>query len=192
MKKKIFGLVLVGLLIVIALVSYIKQESETRESALTDEQLGSDIVNQTTKTSLKEGGTPPDFTLQTLDGEKTRLSDYKGKKVIVNFWATWCPPCKAEMPHMQNFYEDHAEEMNTEILAVNLLSSDSIEQVEEFVGYNKLTFPILLDEEGTISNEYEALTIPTSFLINTDGTIAHRIVGPMDEDMMINLLEGMD
>lgn len=124
-----------------------------------------------------------DFELQTLDGETIRLSYYEGKKVVLNFWATWCPPCKAEMPHLQKFYEEHHEEV--EIIAVNLTSIDNgKDRVALFIEDYQLTFPIPLDEEGVYGDVYEAITIPTSYFIDTEGKIVQKVVGPMDEQML--------
>ncbi|MET0785688.1 MAG: TlpA disulfide reductase family protein, partial [Paenisporosarcina sp.] len=120
----------------------------------------------------------------TLEGEPIRLSELQGKKVILNFWATWCPPCKVEMPHMQNFYEDYADTENVEIVAVNLTSGDREASVEEFVKDYGLTFPIPMDVEGEVGQKFQAVTIPTSYIIDTNGLIQHKIVGPMDETMI--------
>ncbi|KMY46293.1 hypothetical protein AC622_02010 [Bacillus sp. FJAT-27916] len=138
---------------------------------------------------VKEGQPAPDFELTTIDGELIKLSDYKGKKVILNFWATWCPPCKAEMPHMQNFYEEHQED-GVEIIAVNLTNIDhGKEGIKKFIQDYELTFAIPLDEEGLIGEQYQALTIPTSYIIDINGVITKKIVGPMDEGMMEGLIE---
>lgn len=132
-----------------------------------------------------------EFELQTLSGETVRLSDYEGKKVILNFWATWCPPCKAEMPHMQNFYAQYGEDV--EIIAVNLMSRDNgINAVKEFVEANELTFPIPLDVDDVYGKKYEVKTIPTSYIINTKGEAIQKIVGPMDESMMKSLVKDIE
>lgn len=134
----------------------------------------------------------PDFELKTLNGQTVRLSDYQGKKVILNFWATWCPPCKAEMPHMQSFYEKYKHQ-GVEILAVNLTSQDSgVDKVQSFAKEYGLTFPVLLDEEGFAAQKYNIVTVPTSYMIDTEGTIVETVVGPMDETMMENLLKKAD
>lgn len=141
---------------------------------------------------VQEGKAAPDFKLGSLNGETVSLSDYRGKKVILNFWATWCPPCKAEMPHMQNFYEKNANE-GIEIVAVNLTNIDNgQEAIESFVADYGLTFPILLDKEGMIGPQYQAFTIPTSYIIDSNGIITKKVVGPMNEDTMINLTKDIE
>lgn len=132
-----------------------------------------------------------DFELATLDGKRVQLSDYEGKKVILNFWATWCPPCKAEMPHLQKFYEEHQEEV--ELIAVNLASIDhGKEALRNFIEEYGLTFPIPLDENGEMRGSYEAFTIPTSYFIDSEGRIVEKVVGPMDEKMMERIVEKID
>ncbi|WP_121614303.1 peroxiredoxin family protein [Mesobacillus foraminis] len=141
---------------------------------------------------VQEGKPAPDFELATINGDKIRLSDYKGKKVILNLWATWCPPCKAEMPHMQNFYEKNKNK-GIEILAVNLTSMDKgTTEIQNFVGEYGLTFEIPLDVDGTIGIQYQAFSIPTSYIIDSNGVIAKKIVGPMDESMMQSLTKEIE
>ncbi|WP_226682905.1 redoxin domain-containing protein [Sutcliffiella horikoshii] len=140
---------------------------------------------------VQEGNEAPDFTLTTLDGSELKLSDYRGKKVILNFWATWCPPCKAEMPHMQSFYEENHEEV--EVIAVNLTNMDKGEKaINTFVEDYGLTFAIPLDEAGDIGMQYQAFTIPTSYAIDKNGIIQKKIIGPMDEATMKSIVEGID
>ncbi|MFB4163945.1 peroxiredoxin family protein [Alteribacillus sp. JSM 102045] len=131
----------------------------------------------------------PDFSLETLNGEEMSLSDYRGEKVMINFWATWCPPCRAEMPDMQEFYADH----DVKILAVNLTQTEAgLSEVESFAEDLGITFPLLLDEEVKVANDYGIQPIPTSFFVDTKGVIKHINVGPMNYDMMVNELENMD
>lgn len=192
MAKKWFGVLVLVLLAGIAIINIMKDRQEITEIEnpglkVTDEQIASG-----TAVGLGVGEKAPDFKLQTLDGKEVSLSDYRGKKVILNFWATWCPPCKAEMPHMQSFYEEQAEESNVEILAVNLMSQDNGKKaVADFVKQYGLTFPIPLDESGTAGERYDIVTIPTSYIVNTDGTIHQKIIGPMDEQMMKDLVNEM-
>ena len=191
MTKKMFGLVVVASLIAIMIAGFVKKNVDTEES-FASEQRGVDLVDVTAEEGLIKGDMAPDFTLTTLDGKKVQLSDLKGKKIIVNFWATWCPPCKAEMPHMQNYYEDFAKEENVEILAVNLTSGDKVESVQNFVEDYGLTFPIPMDVEGKVGETYQAITIPTSYMIDTKGRIQNKIVGPMDENMMKDFVSNLD
>ena len=108
---------------------------------------------------FQPGDTPPDFELATLSGELVRLSDYKGKKVILNFWASWCGPCKAEMPHMENYYKKNKDAENVEIIAVNLTKQErkGLKGIEEFIDAYGLTFPIPLDEGGRIMDTYRVI-----------------------------------
>jgi peroxiredoxin len=191
MTKKMFGLVVVASLIAIMIAGFVKKNVDTEES-FASEQRGVDLVDVSAEEGLVKGDMAPDFTLTTLDGKKVQLSDLKGKKIIVNFWATWCPPCKAEMPHMQNYYEDFAKDENVEILAVNLTNGDKVESVQNFVEDYGLTFPIPMDVEGKVGETYQAITIPTSYMIDTKGRIQNKIVGPMDENMMKDFVSNLD
>ena len=191
MTKKAFGLIIIGAMIAIVVAGYVKKNVDMEES-FSDEQRGVDLVGVAANEGLNKGDTAPDFELTTLAGEKVRLSELKGKKVIINFWATWCPPCKAEMPHMQNYYEEFAEDENVEILAVNLTSGDKVKSVEAFIEDYKLTFPIPLDKEGKIGKKYQAVTIPTSYMIDTTGRIQNKIIGPMDEKMIKNFVKNLE
>ncbi|TVP81955.1 MAG: TlpA family protein disulfide reductase [Alkalicoccus sp.] len=140
---------------------------------------------------LGEGEYAPDFTLETLEGEEVSLSDFRGeKKVMLNFWATWCPPCRAEMPDMQNVYEEYED---VEILAVNLTETEpGTDQVAEFRDDFGLTFPILMDHDVSVAGEYDIQPVPTSYLIDTNGQIENIALGPMNEDMIIQIFEQMD
>ncbi|OXS58484.1 peroxiredoxin [Bacillus sp. V-88] len=193
MNKRNFALAIVALLIGIFLVNLFQdqQEKKAREEA---DQLAKESMDLSdAEQGLTKGDRAPDFTLTTLDGEEVKLSDYQGKKVILNFWATWCPPCKAEMPHMEQYYEKNAKKEKVEILAVNLTSQDEGEKaVQQFVDGYELTFPILMDEKGDIGEEYRAFTIPTTYMIDTTGLIQYKIVGPMNKEMMGKMVEGME
>jgi peroxiredoxin len=133
---------------------------------------------------LKPGDVAPDFTLQTLDGQTVSLSDYKGKGVLINFWGTYCPPCREEMPAFQNQYELNKDK-GFEILAVNMAESKA--SVQGFVNQYGLTFPILMDP-GRVAKLYRIDPLPTSILVKPNGKIARIILGPMEED---NLAENV-
>ncbi|WP_068672647.1 redoxin domain-containing protein [Oceanobacillus sp. Castelsardo] len=132
------------------------------------------------------GDIAPDFELITLDGETVKLSDYRGSKVFVNFWATWCPPCRAEMPDMQEFYDTE----DIQVLAVNLTSTEkSVDDVQKFVDEFGLTFPILKDDKGEIEQMYKINAYPTSYLIDSNGVIRKIALGAMNYEMMVHEFE---
>ena len=187
-----------NLMIVIALIGLIGWGIyDTSLSSSNKTEKGSEVEETATTSKnleigLQEGNKAPNFGLKTLDGQKVKLSDMVGKKVILNFWATWCPPCKAEMPHMQDFYEEQKNNQVT-ILAVNLTTSEkSSDNIGSFVKDYGLTFPIVLDSDGQVGQTYQAVTIPTSYIIDTKGVIRKKIVGPMDKEMMTELLQSVD
>lgn len=191
MKKKIIGLLVIAALIAIATISFVRDNIDEQE-AFAGEQMGTDLANNPANEGLGQGNTAPNFTLTTLEGEEVSLSDYKGKKVVLNLWATWCGPCKAEMPHLQNYYEDMAEKDNVEILAVNLTNQDvGVDKVKTFQEDYALSFPIPLDEDGVVEYMYQAVTIPTTYMIDTTGTIQNKIVGPMDEQMLADYISNL-
>ncbi|WP_206810007.1 peroxiredoxin family protein [Paradesulfitobacterium ferrireducens] len=133
---------------------------------------------------LEKGNLAPDFELRTVDGKAMKLSSLRGKKVIVNFWATWCPPCRLEMPEMEKFYTKNKNE-GIEILAVNLTKAEkSRADVPAFIEAYGITFPVLLDENSDVARLYKVSSIPASFIIDTQGVIREKIVGPMTYDSM--------
>lgn len=133
----------------------------------------------------------PSFELTTLDGEKISSDDLKGKKVLLNFWATWCPPCKEEMPDMQNLYEEYKDE-DVAVVGVNVTSTEkNREDVEKFVKEYQLTFPILMDEIGEVTHQFEILSFPTTYFIDSDGVIRSKVIGALSKEKMyaeMNLL----
>ncbi len=138
------------------------------------------------ETSAASGGNSnalpaPDFTLQTLDGESVSLSDYRGKLVMINFWASWCPPCNSEMPDLQSYYEKHKDE-DFIILGVNY--EDSPDKVQAFVEKYGVTFPILLDSEGQVANLFGIQGLPTSFFVDKEGNVLGYQPGPVTKEML--------
>ncbi|MCR2822406.1 redoxin domain-containing protein [Lederbergia panacisoli] len=201
MTKKIFGLSLVAILAGILIVNIVQDAREKKSNTVEQETYYIDSSDEDGNASVfnnegvTEGDIPPDFELMTLAGDKIRLSDFNGKKVILNFWATWCPPCRAEMPHMENFYKKNAEKLNVEIIAVNLTAAErggnGPEKVKKFIEEYGLTFHVPLDETGEVGDKYRIIPIPTSFLIDTNGIIKQKILGPMDEEMMEKLVKDL-
>ncbi|MBM7715270.1 thiol-disulfide isomerase/thioredoxin [Bacillus thermophilus] len=138
------------------------------------------------ESGLSAGIRPPAIELPTLDGQQFRLADYKGKIVILNFWATWCPPCRAEMPDMQKFYQNYKDK-GVEIVAVNLTAAENNKEVvQTFIDEFNVAFTIPLDETGMVGQQFEAFAIPKSFIIDQEGVIQQGIIGPMTYQWMEN------
>ncbi len=122
----------------------------------------------------------PDFSLKTLDGPVIQLSDLKGKAVLINLWATWCPPCRLEMPTIQAAYQKY-KDRGLVILAINFTAQDNFSDVSTFVKELKLTFPVLLDTTGDVSAGLYAMhSLPMSFFIDSQGIIRNIQFGAMD------------
>lgn len=135
---------------------------------------------------LRIGEKAPDFELKTLDGKTVKLSDYRGKKVILNFWATWCPPCNAEMPDIQKYYNEADD--NVEILAVNI---DPQYDVKKFVRDANVTFPVLLDSKDEVNTLYKILTIPTTYFIDGEGIIRSKHLSVMTTEIIREHIKNM-
>jgi len=119
-----------------------------------------------------------DFSLPDLSGKVVKLSDFRGKVVFLNFWATWCPPCRAEMPSMQNLYEK-LKGKDFEMLAVSL-DRPGKSAVKPFIEERNYTFRVLLDSSGKVAARYGIVSIPTTYIINKEGKIVDKIIGARD------------
>jgi len=139
----------------------------------------------------RQGFLAPDLTLNTTDGETFVLSELRGQAVLVNLWATWCPPCRAEMPTIQRVYEEYKDQ-GFVVLGVNLTYQDDPSAVVPFVQEYGLSFPILLDETGEVAQKYELRSLPSSFFIDRSGII-HEVVigGPMSEALLRTRIESL-
>lgn len=169
MVKKVIAAVVLIALLGVAIVQAMDKKAEPENASQEAASMG----------GLKVGAKAPDFDLKTLAGDKVKLSDLKGKKVMLNFWATWCPPCKAEMPAMEEFHKEAGDDVV--ILAVNI---DPHLDVKAFIDENGITFPILLDEEDKVNETYQVLSIPTTYFIDTKGNIGNKYIGAMNLDAM--------
>ncbi len=127
---------------------------------------------------IEIGRPAPDFRFPGLDEKMVSLSDYRGKVVLVNIWATWCPSCVDEMPSMEKLYQKLQGE-DFEILAVSIDSMGEM-VVAPFMKKYKLTFPALIDSGGTIRMSYRTTGVPESFIIDKNGMLVKKIIGPLD------------
>ncbi|GAA0601446.1 redoxin domain-containing protein [Virgibacillus siamensis] len=201
MKKSIFVVIIVGMF-VWAVYDFASSTEETAEPST--EEAASGYQSETDTTSSREsaegaeetgvvgldvGDIAPDFQLKTLKGKKVKLSDYRGSPVMLNFWASWCPPCRAEMPDMEKLHQNK----DVTILAVNLTKSESGRgDVKDFVHKYNVTFPILMDEQVEVAAMYQIRPIPTTFMIDSEGIIRFRAFGAMNYEFMVQELMKMN
>ena len=122
---------------------------------------------------------PVDFKLKDIKGKSVRLSDFRGKVVFLNFWATWCPPCKYEMPSMQKLY-DKLRHKNFAMVAVDL--QEPVSRVRDFIKKYELSFTVLLDSKGDVGRQFGILSIPSTFILDKEGGIIGKIFGPREWD----------
>lgn len=125
------------------------------------------------------------FKLKDLNGKVVSLSDFKGKKVFLNFWASWCPPCRAEMPDIEKLYQE-TKDSDLVILAVNI--GDDKNTARSFIEKNKYNFTVLLDLDQSIATQYNIVAIPTSFFIDKEGNIISSTKGGMTMEDMKNYI----
>lgn len=132
----------------------------------------------------------PDFTLNTLEEVATTLGGYRESVVLLNFWTSWCIPCKEEMPVIQAAYEKY-QDRGLVVLGINMTDLDERKAIDQFVLETGVTFPILLDETGSVSKDYRVISIPTSFFIDRSGIIRHFQLGAMTEAQLEQYLDEM-
>lgn len=139
----------------------------------------SELFKEKEVVAANVGSIGPDFTLKNLDGTEQALTDYRGKGVIIHFWATYCPPCKKEMPYLEKAYQKYKGQ-GVELVAVNVAEPTLL--VNQFVSRKKLTFPILLDREGIIAEQYQVHNLPITFFINSKGKIIEKVSGELTQE----------
>ena len=128
---------------------------------------------------LVVGMTAPDFRLPDLQGKTQRLTDYRGKVVFLNFWATWCKPCKEEMPSMQVLW-DNLKNRDFMMLAVSMDRVTTTKDIPSFVETLKLSFPILTDSWGQTDKRYKLMGVPETYIIDQSGVLREKVIGPRD------------
>lgn len=129
----------------------------------------------------EQGNRAPDFILQDLTGRDVRLSDFRGRPVIINFWATWCPPCKEEMPRIQKFYRRFADR----IVVLGIDVGESRDQVKRFVEKAGFAWTFLLDTDTKVTERYAVFAIPTTFFLDSKGVIHAKYLGPLSEAQLL-------
>jgi len=122
----------------------------------------------------------PSFALQTLDGQSINLDSLRGKPILINYWATWCVPCKQELPILEKLYREY-QQKGLVVLSINALDQDSVENVQAVVSEYGMTFPVLLDQDRQFANAYQAIFFPTTFIVDANGVIREISLGDNTE-----------
>ncbi len=178
----------------------VSSQNKSEQKDKNKEEISSEVENSVDESSseIKELPDIFDFTLKDQYGNEHTLSDYKGKVVFLNFWATWCNPCLIEMPHIEEIYKEYGfNEDEVIILGVANPSSEEYpnnndvpkEEIMDFIEEKGYTFPIVFDETGEIYRDYFIRSFPTTFMINKDGKIYGYVSGSLTKDIMINIIE---
>lgn len=151
---------------------------------------GFSIAGNTALNKLKQPFTAAEFSLKELDGKIHHLSDYRGKVIVLNFWATWCPPCREEMPSMERARKKLIND-NIIILAVNV--GEDEDTIFNFTGDYPVEFPLLMDIKGEVIKNYPVMALPTTYIISPDGMVTHRTLGgrEWDNEQLLDELRSM-
>lgn len=162
-----------------------KQEEKTSNK---DAEITSNTNSQVVE-GYKIGNLAIDFTLTDLEDTTHSLSDYRGKTVLVNFFASWCSPCKHEMPFLNEVYSEYKDK-DVVVLGVNLTEGDELEDVEALLSANDIAFPVLLDKKSKATDAYRVRSIPFSFIVDPEGVIVNAQLGTfMKKQDLVNFLE---
>jgi cytochrome c biogenesis protein CcmG/thiol:disulfide interchange protein DsbE len=153
--------------------------------------LSADITNASSDNAFapQAGFAAPDFTLKSPAGNTFTLSELRGQAVLLNLWATWCPPCRAEMPTIEKIYQEY-KDRGFIVLAVDMTYQDNAANIAPFVQEYGLTYPILLEETGKVASLYQLRSLPSSYFIDRAGVIQKVIIGgPMSEALLRTRVE---
>lgn len=170
-----------------------KQDSEKPPEPSKDGNGEADKPSEGSKEQNSELSDAIDFELKDQFGKVHKLSDYKGKTVFLNFWATWCPPCRAEMPDIQKLYESYQKEADPEVIILGVAGpkygqEQSEEGIKKFLEENDYTYPVVMDKGGEIFSKYGITSFPTTFMITTEGKIFGYVSGQLSEEIMKNII----
>ncbi|WP_294130961.1 cytochrome c biogenesis protein/redoxin [uncultured Clostridium sp.] len=185
--KKICGIIL----IISGLVMFFNGVTNINKNKQYNNIEKNEIIDKEDNKSSEEMAI--DFTLKDQYGNEHTLSGYRGKTIFLNFWGTWCPPCRGEMPYIQEIYNEYGENSNNIIIlgvaAPNLGREGSEEEIVSFLEENNYTFPVVMDFGGELVYKYGIGGFPTTFIINEDGEVVNKIVGAMDKENMKMMIE---
>ena len=147
------------------------------------------VVEDPTGETEAQGSEAPDFTVYDMEGNAHKLSDFRGKPVLLNFWASWCGPCQMEMPDFQKFYESHGDQVNFVIVNLTDGQQETVESASAFIAEKGYTFPVYYDTDIDAAAKYGVSAVPVSYFIDAEGYFVAWAQGALTADM---LQQGMD
>ncbi len=192
MKNKII-LIIIGALFIAALLISVKIYGKLSDRVDMPTTTAADKITEipTTDADTEEetADTAADFYAFDFDGNKVSLSEKIGKPVVVNFWATWCPPCKSELPHFEKLYKELGDKVEFMMVGMTDGLSETEDTVKEFVKENNYTFPVYCDSDSSAASAYEVYSIPVTLFIDKEGRLSDMRIGALSETALRNGIE---
>lgn len=156
------------------------RRAETPEEGVAARESGSPAATSTARVGTEVGSVLPEYTAAWLDGSRFDLAERRGRAVLVNLWATWCPPCRAEIPELQRLHDRYGAN-GFEVIGVSV-DEGGVETVRQFIAERKVTYPIIIDPEGKLASILQTSVLPTSLLLDRQGKIVWKHYGAVRED----------
>lgn len=193
MKNKIIIYISLAVILIICFIIYFKYSnsnemySNNRYNNAAIENIDDNNNIDTSTNNITNSSTSEimDFSLKDLNGNNINISDYKGKKVFVNFWATWCPPCNQEIPYINQISKENQDEIK--VITVNL--GEEKDTVQKYIKQKGYDMTVLLDSNGDVADTYMIYSIPTSYLLDTNGNIVDKHTGTMSMEELKKFME---
>jgi len=194
MKKNLNIIIWIVVICAIMIAAYTFYSKNKPQSLATPSQqtvpsqtASSQQTDATNQSSQSSNPMAPDFNLKDLNGKDVKLSDYKGKIVILNFWAVWCKFCKEEMPDLNDLNKELEKDNEAVIIAVNV--QESLDTVKDYLSSNNIDIKVLLDQDGSVTQTYGVSGFPATFIINKDGSVYTYIPGKTDKETLQKYLD---
>ncbi len=187
MNKKINIIIWIIAICAIMVAAYTFYSKNKSQNFIVPPQENASASASTSQSSQNTNPIAPDFTLKDLNGKDVKLSDYRGKVVILNFWAVWCKYCKEEMPDLNELNKELEKDNEAVILTVDVQESQDI--VKDYLSTNNIDLKVLMDQDGSVTQTYGVTGFPTTFIINKDGTLYTYIPQKTDKATLVKILE---